>query len=189
MTDPTTRIWPSSSTSTSSGSLRPWATSATDTNVGRRRRLLIMTCCGCPMGRPNGSRCGRWWDCSRSAPPPSSKSAGKISWIVERCSCSWSPPRTSPANHDPLEDRASPGRRLASISTKPKIRRVLARMLDPDEFLSDYGIRSLSRYHARSPLCLQPRRGGVSGVAISRRSPTPACSAATPTGAARSGCR
>jgi hypothetical protein len=32
-----------------------------------------------------------------------------------------------------------------------KLRRVLAHMLDPNEFLSDYGIRSLSRYHLDHP--------------------------------------
>ncbi len=31
------------------------------------------------------------------------------------------------------------------------LRRVLARMLDPEEFLSDYGIRSLSRWHRDNP--------------------------------------
>ena len=32
-----------------------------------------------------------------------------------------------------------------------KLRRVLAKMLDETEFLSDYGIRSLSRYHLEHP--------------------------------------
>jgi len=32
-----------------------------------------------------------------------------------------------------------------------KLRRILARMLDENEFLSPYGIRSLSRYHAEHP--------------------------------------
>ena len=41
----------------------------------------------------------------------------------------------------------------------------------------------------RSSLCHSRRRPGIPRRAICRRSPTPACSAATPTGAARSGCR
>ncbi len=43
------------------------------------------------------------------------------------------------------------GRRLLSVLDEPKLRRVLSRMLDPEEFLSDYGIRSLSRYHLEHP--------------------------------------
>jgi hypothetical protein len=43
------------------------------------------------------------------------------------------------------------GRRLASILDETKLRRVLAKMLDENEFLSPYGLRSLSRYHADHP--------------------------------------
>jgi mannosylglycerate hydrolase MGH1-like protein len=43
------------------------------------------------------------------------------------------------------------GRRLLSVLDEGKLRRVLARMLDPAEFLSDYGIRALSRYHLEHP--------------------------------------
>ena len=40
---------------------------------------------------------------------------------------------------------------LASILDETKLRRVLAKMLDENEFLSPYGIRSLSRFHADHP--------------------------------------
>jgi hypothetical protein len=43
------------------------------------------------------------------------------------------------------------GRRLLSVLDEGKLRRVLSRMLDEDEFLSPYGIRALSRYHAEHP--------------------------------------
>jgi hypothetical protein len=43
------------------------------------------------------------------------------------------------------------GRRLASILDETKLRRVLAKMLDENEFLSEFGIRSLSRFHAEHP--------------------------------------
>jgi hypothetical protein len=46
------------------------------------------------------------------------------------------------------------GRYLLSILDEHKLRRVLARMLDENEFLSPYGIRSLSRYHLEHPYVL-----------------------------------
>ncbi|HET6956229.1 MAG TPA: hypothetical protein VFI56_06595, partial [Vicinamibacterales bacterium] len=52
--------------------------------------------------------------------------------------------------HDPVKTGYA-GRRLASILDESKLRRVLSRMLDEREFLSPYGIRSLSRYHANHP--------------------------------------
>ena len=42
-------------------------------------------------------------------------------------------------------------RRLLSLLRGHRMKRLLSRMLDPDEFLSDHGIRSLSRSHADSP--------------------------------------
>ena len=42
-------------------------------------------------------------------------------------------------------------RMMLSVLNETKLRRVLARMLDESEFLSDYGIRSLSRYHLDHP--------------------------------------
>jgi hypothetical protein len=52
--------------------------------------------------------------------------------------------------HDPLLT-GKDGLRLASIVDERKLRRVLARMLDENEFLSPHGIRSLSRYHREHP--------------------------------------
>jgi hypothetical protein len=43
------------------------------------------------------------------------------------------------------------GRRLVAVCNKEKLQRVLAYMLDENEFLSPYGIRSLSRYHLEHP--------------------------------------
>ncbi len=52
--------------------------------------------------------------------------------------------------HDPIKPGFA-GRRLASILDETRLRRVLAKMLDENEFLSPFGIRSLSRYHADCP--------------------------------------
>jgi hypothetical protein len=55
--------------------------------------------------------------------------------------------------HDPAQPGVS-GRHLCSVMNQQKLRRVLGRMLDEKEFLSDYGIRSLSRFHAEHPFVL-----------------------------------
>jgi hypothetical protein len=45
-------------------------------------------------------------------------------------------------------------RRLLALMRGSRMKRLLRRMLDPDEFLSDYGVRSLSKFHARNPYVL-----------------------------------
>jgi hypothetical protein len=52
--------------------------------------------------------------------------------------------------HDPVKIGQA-GRRLGAILDETKLRRVLAKMLNENEFLSPYGIRSLSRYHVQHP--------------------------------------
>jgi hypothetical protein len=52
--------------------------------------------------------------------------------------------------HDPIQ-KGKRDRRLGAILNEDKLRRVLARMLDENEFFSPYGIRALSRYHADHP--------------------------------------
>jgi hypothetical protein len=59
-------------------------------------------------------------------------------------------PEIRAAIHDPAKTGVH-GRRLASILDEHKLRRVLSKMLDENEFLSPYGLRSLSRFHADHP--------------------------------------
>ena len=44
--------------------------------------------------------------------------------------------------------------RLLSVCTEDRLRRLLVRMLDENEFLSPFGLRSLSRHHREHPLVL-----------------------------------
>ena len=42
-------------------------------------------------------------------------------------------------------------RGIAALVNPERLRRILSRVLDENEFLSPYGIRALSRYHAEHP--------------------------------------
>jgi hypothetical protein len=46
-------------------------------------------------------------------------------------------------------------RRLLSVVNLKRLRRVLEKMLDEDEFLSPYGVRALSRFHLTNPYTLK----------------------------------
>ncbi|MBS1242213.1 MAG: Mannosyl oligosaccharide glucosidase [Gemmatimonadetes bacterium] len=52
--------------------------------------------------------------------------------------------------HDPARPGQG-GRQMSAALNEERLRRVLAVMLDEDEFLSPYGLRSVSRYHADHP--------------------------------------
>jgi hypothetical protein len=77
--------------------------------------------------------------------------AERLHWFLE------SRPELRAAIHDPMKQGVE-GRRLASILSEDRLLRVLARMLDENEFLSQFGLRSLSRYHADHPYVF--RTGG-----------------------------
>ncbi|HKF41645.1 MAG TPA: glucosidase [Thermoanaerobaculia bacterium] len=57
-------------------------------------------------------------------------------------------------SHDPVQ-RGNAGRRMSAVLNEARLRRVLARMLDENEFFSPYGIRSISRYHAEHPYVIR----------------------------------
>ncbi|MBL8795225.1 MAG: glucosidase [Planctomycetia bacterium] len=68
----------------------------------------------------------------------------RLRWFLE------SRPEIRAAIHDPMQVGHG-GCRLASILNEGRLRRVLTKMLDENEFLSEFGIRSLSRFHAEHP--------------------------------------
>ncbi|MGE3778216.1 MAG: glucosidase, partial [Pirellulaceae bacterium] len=74
--------------------------------------------------------------------------AERLAWFLE------ARPELRHAIHDPLKPGIE-GRRLASILDETRLRRVLEKMLDEKEFLSEYGLRSLSRFHAEHPYVFQ----------------------------------
>lgn len=54
-----------------------------------------------------------------------------------------------------LETAGVQSRSLLAIAGQHQLRRILQKMLDEDKFLSPYGIRSLSKFHASNPYILQ----------------------------------
>jgi hypothetical protein len=58
--------------------------------------------------------------------------------------------------HIEMTQRSARGvRRLLSLANRKQLKRILCRMLDETEFLSSYGVRSLSRYHNDHPYEVQ----------------------------------
>ena len=58
--------------------------------------------------------------------------------------------------HIEMTQRSARGvRRLLSLANRKQLKRILTRMLDETEFLSAYGVRSLSRYHLDHPYEVQ----------------------------------
>ena len=54
-------------------------------------------------------------------------------------------------NVAPVKEPGKNGAHILAILSTDRLTAVLRRMLDPEEFLSDYGIRSVSRYHLEHP--------------------------------------
>ena len=80
-------------------------------------------------------------------------------------------------------------RRMVAIVNEEKLRRILARMLDENEFYGPHGIRALSRAHLAAAVRHALRRARSSEWAICPAIRTVACLAAIRTGVGRSGCR
>lgn len=53
-----------------------------------------------------------------------------------------------------IDDKGQAGRQMLSLVSADRLKKVLLKMLDPNDFLSDYGIRSVSKYHQSHPFVL-----------------------------------
>ena len=145
------------------------------TSCGTTRTASSTTCCTCPDGRPIPLRCARWSASSRS-----SRSNARARH-VERSPASSERMRVVPRRTGPSSARTSSTMRPPAGTDRqplPRPRRrataasVLGRMLDENEFLSPYGIRSLSRVHRDSPASFALDGTGAPRRLRARPSPT-----------------
>jgi hypothetical protein len=72
----------------------------------------------------------------------------RVEWFIEHN------PHIAQRNLANLKRRGRGERILLSLVDEDKLRRICHRMLDEKEFLSDHGIRSLSRYHKDHPYAM-----------------------------------
>ena len=157
---------------------------------GTRRTASSTTSSACPTAAPSGSRSARWSACSRSAPSPpstaSSSSATRSS--PSRCGPSSRPgPSCSAFIHDPAVLGVD-GRRLAAIldeTQAPTGPRDDARR---DRSSSARTASARCRATTSSTPTSSTPAARSTGWPTCRRSRTAGCSAATRTGAGRSGC-
>jgi hypothetical protein len=73
--------------------------------------------------------------------------AERVGWFLS------TRPELCAAIHDPRKSGYA-NRKLAAVLDETKLRRVLEKMLDENEFLSEFGIRSLSRFHEQHPFVM-----------------------------------
>ncbi|PHH66695.1 hypothetical protein CDD81_6532 [Ophiocordyceps australis] len=73
----------------------------------------------------------------------------RVEWFMQnRCDL-------AERNMASIRKRGKGDRILLSIVSKDRLEKILKRMLDEDEFLSDHGIRSLSKYHKDHPYSMK----------------------------------
>jgi glycogen debranching enzyme len=76
--------------------------------------------------------------------------AKRLTWFVEN-----RPDLSGRNMMASMRERGSKGRLLLSLVNQDRLLKLLDRMLDEDEFLSPYGIRSMSKYHEKNPFSME----------------------------------
>ncbi|KAF3800534.1 hypothetical protein GCG54_00003432 [Colletotrichum gloeosporioides] len=72
----------------------------------------------------------------------------RVDWFIEnRCDL-------AERNMASIAKRGEGNRILLSIVSKDRLEKILKRMLDEDEFFSEHGIRSLSKFHEKNPFSM-----------------------------------
>ena len=125
-------------------------------HVGRRGRLLLRPAAAPRRKRHTGSRCARWWDSCPCAPR---RLIGEVAAGECPADDRWAHEerlRRMPELKETIHP-TGPGhfgvaeRGILALVNPERLRRILTKMLDENEFLSPYGIRSLSKFHEKHP--------------------------------------
>ena len=88
----------------------------------------------------------------------------------------------------PISGDAGERRMLLGVVSVSRVLRLFSLLFDESEFLAPYGLRAISRWHAEHPFTLDVDGDVRARSTTSPPSRRPGCSAATRTGAGRSGC-
>ena len=139
------------------GSVRRLAAWATNKMIfGTKKTASSTMCCACQMGARSGSKCVQWWVFCHSVPQPCSSQRTLRGCTMQLSVAPISLLVSLTVQHIALPSKPGHnGRTLLAVLNEERLRRVLHRMLDEEEFLSPFGIRSLSRFHRDHPFRFQ----------------------------------
>ena len=156
-----TKRWRSASSSTSSGSPTPWIASArTTTRCGTSEDGFFYDLLHLPNGDAMRlkvrSMVGLLPLCAATVFEPPAARFSQAERADRDCFASAIPNCCARLLQPTRRSSATQGGGWPRSVNKEKLKRILAYLLDENEFLSPHGIRSLSRYHEDHPFVFQP---------------------------------